>query len=175
MHVSNSSPSAACASPASQEARTGRQLQQVVPEVPPIPNVPLPAVVTNLLSSLGISLGAPPAQQQSTSLQSAGAPAAAAPAAPAASQQQPQCTATFAEVLGAEPELFFLSSALQLSGFADRLPSPSLGLTIFAPTNPAFLDLLDSLSECLCLCAVMLAITVRLGAPRFCGAARAAS
>ena len=118
-----------------------------MPGLPPIPNVPLPVVVTNLLGSLGLSVGAPPVQQQSTSLQSAGATAAAAPAPTvAAAQQLPaKCTATFAEVLRNEPELFFLSSALQLSGFANRLPSPSLGLTIFAPTNGAVLDLLDSL------------------------------
>ena len=130
-----------------QGARMGRQLQQVVPEIPPIPAVGLPVAVTNLLSSLGIDIGTPPAQQ-STSLQSAGATAAAspAPAVTNATAAQPACTATFAEVLGSEPELFFLSSALQLSGFANRLPSPSLGLTIFAPTNGAFLDLLDSLS-----------------------------
>lgn len=137
------------APPAWQGARAGRQLQQVVPEIPPIPAIGLPVAVTNLLSSLGIDIGAPPAQQSTTSLQSAGATAAAAPATLAATNATaaaPACTATFAEVLGSEPELFFLSSALQLSGFANRLPSPSLGLTIFAPTNGAFLDLLDSLS-----------------------------
>ena len=51
-----------------------------------------------------------------------------------------------AQVLGAEPELFFLSSALQLSGFQAELPNPALPLTIFAPNNAAFLGLLSELS-----------------------------
>ena len=121
---------AACA----QEPLAGRRLQQIIP---PIPLPALPPFLGNLLNGLtGGSIG------QATSLQSAGTTAAAAPApSPACS-----CSATFAGVLGSEPELFFLSSALQLSGFASNLPSPSLGLTIFAPSNAAFLGLLDSLS-----------------------------
>lgn len=51
------------------------------------------------------------------------------------------------QVLASQPELFFLSSALSLTGFQSSLPSPSLGLTIFAPSNAAFLKLLDRLSE----------------------------
>lgn len=56
------------------------------------------------------------------------------------------CTATFAGVLASQPDLFFISSALGLSGFQNSLPSPSLGLTIFAPNNAGFLQLLDELS-----------------------------
>ena len=52
-------------------------------------------------------------------------------------------------MLGDEPELFFLSSALQLSGFQAELPNPSLPLTIFAPNNAAFLGLLSELSASL--------------------------
>jgi hypothetical protein len=48
-------------------------------------------------------------------------------------------------VLASQPELLFLSSALGLSGFQDSLPSPDIGLTIFAPTNSAFFKLLDQL------------------------------
>jgi uncharacterized surface protein with fasciclin (FAS1) repeats len=57
-----------------------------------------------------------------------------------------QAAATPAQILGSDPELFFLSSALQLSGFQSKLPNPSLPLTIFAPTNSAFLGLLTQLS-----------------------------
>ena len=51
-----------------------------------------------------------------------------------------------AGVLASEPELFFLSSALSLTGFGDQLPSPNLPVTVFAPTNDAILNLLNNLS-----------------------------
>jgi hypothetical protein len=51
-----------------------------------------------------------------------------------------------AGVLSSQPDLFFLSSALALSGFGDQLPSPNLPVTIFAPTNTAILNLLSELS-----------------------------
>ena len=49
-------------------------------------------------------------------------------------------------MLASQPDLFFLSSALALSGFGDQLPSPNLPVTIFAPTNTAILNLLSELS-----------------------------
>lgn len=54
--------------------------------------------------------------------------------------------APVAGVLASEPELFFLSSALSLTGFGDQLPSPNLPVTVFAPTNDAILNLLNNLS-----------------------------
>ena len=51
-----------------------------------------------------------------------------------------------AGVLASQPDLFFLSSALSLTGFGDQLPSPNLPVTVFAPTNNAILGLLNYLS-----------------------------
>ena len=51
-----------------------------------------------------------------------------------------------AGVLASQPDLFFLSSALDLSGFGAQLPSPNLPVTVFAPTNSAILNLLSELS-----------------------------
>ncbi len=52
-----------------------------------------------------------------------------------------------AGVLASQPDLFFLSSGLGMTGFQDQLPSPNLPVTIFAPTNSAILNLLSQLSE----------------------------
>lgn len=49
-------------------------------------------------------------------------------------------------ILASQPDLFFLSSALSLTGFGDQLPSPNLPVTVFAPTNNAILGLLNGLS-----------------------------
>ena len=51
-----------------------------------------------------------------------------------------------AGVLASQPDLFFLSSALDLSGFGAQLPSPNLPVTVFAPINSAILNLLSELS-----------------------------
>ncbi|BDA48212.1 Uncharacterized protein sll1483 at N-terminal half [Coccomyxa sp. Obi] len=110
----------------------GRKLQQFLPPLPI--NIPLPPFLTGGGGLPGF--GGPQPRQ------------------PASLQTQPRanasanggCTATFAGVLASQPDLFFISSALGLSGFQNSLPSPSLGLTIFAPNNAGFLQLLDELN-----------------------------
>ncbi|CAL8466019.1 g5555 [Coccomyxa elongata] len=115
-----------------QEDVQGRKLQQF-----PIP--------------LPIAIPLPPFLTGGGGLPAFGGPQ---PRQPASLQTQPRanasanggCTATFAGVLASQPDLFFISSALGLSGFQNSLPSPSLGLTIFAPNNAGFLQLLDELN-----------------------------
>ena len=129
-----------------QEQAHGRGLQQL----PPLPvALPLPPFLTGnggggggLLGSLlgGLQGGSLPSPRQpQPSLQTQPQPRANASASGG-------CTATFAGVLASQPDLFFISSALGMSGFQNSLPSPSLGLTIFAPNNAGFLKLLDNLS-----------------------------
>lgn len=114
-----------------QEQRHGRKLQQLLPPLPVA--LPLPPFLTGG----GPGPLFPGVQQPGASLQTQ-------PRANASANGG--CTATFAGVLASQPDLFFLSSALGMSGFANSLPSPSLGLTIFAPSNAAFLKLLNQLS-----------------------------
>ena len=121
-----------------QGTNQGRGLKQL----PPLPiSIPLPPFLTGngggggLLG--GLLGGGLPGPRQPPSLQTQ--PRANASATGG-------CTATFAGVLASQPDLFFISSALGMSGFQNSLPSPSLGLTIFAPNNAGFLKLLDELS-----------------------------
>ncbi len=121
-----------------QGTNQGRGLKQL----PPLPiSIPLPPFLTGngggggLLG--GLLGGGLPGPRQPPSLQTQ--PRANASASGG-------CTATFAGVLASQPDLFFISSALGMSGFQNSLPSPSLGLTIFAPNNAGFLKLLDELS-----------------------------
>ncbi|CAL5228405.1 g11533 [Coccomyxa viridis] len=115
-----------------EELPHARHLQQFLPPLPIV--VPLPPFLTGNdgFGSFGGS-GSQGSHRGSTSLQ-------------ANSSANGNCTATWAGVLASQPDLFFLSSALSLTGFGDQLPSPNLPVTVFAPTNNAILGLLNYLN-----------------------------
>lgn len=58
------------------------------------------------------------------------------------------CTTTFMDVARNTSGMDVLVQAIQRAGLADALPSPGAGLTVFAPTNAAFLAMMQALREC---------------------------
>lgn len=58
------------------------------------------------------------------------------------------CTTTFMELARNTSGMDVLVQAIQRAGLANALPSPGAGLTVFAPTNAAFLAMMQALREC---------------------------
>jgi Fasciclin domain len=69
-------------------------------------------------------------------------------------QTPPSCNTTFIDAMNGDSDLLSLTEIINIANFAKDLPSPDLGLTIFAPNNNAFFKFLiqgnigfDSLSS----------------------------
>jgi transforming growth factor-beta-induced protein len=60
-------------------------------------------------------------------------------------QAPPPSGPTIVELAQSNPDLSVLVQAVVKAGYADELSMPNLGLTVFAPTNEAFVDLLGEL------------------------------
>jgi hypothetical protein len=56
------------------------------------------------------------------------------------------CPQTFTQAISDEGNLLFLSSAIRMGGFTNKLPDPSVGLTVFAPTNNALWKVLTAMN-----------------------------
>jgi uncharacterized surface protein with fasciclin (FAS1) repeats len=59
------------------------------------------------------------------------------------------CNTTFVEAARNTTGLDVLVQAILRTGLEDQLPSPGAGLTAFAPTNAAFLQMMQALRESL--------------------------